>query len=1343
MAGHSSTIIKECLKYLLFALILYYILFIWKIPIPCSGCEEPNGLWYRCITGTGLGTETCTLASSNSSFSFNFSIPKFNVNLDLSGLNSILADSALVRLPKEWIQSLTNMWISVKTFGQSLIGKIGDLFTYVKTHVTKIINEYIIGSFKSAADTINKYIIIPIVRGITNYIVNPIKELLQDIVNFKNSSISVLKSILSEVAGIGTTVYDYTIGALIAGFDQIPNGIILFVEGIQILLNFLKHNLIAGANVGLDFMTQDIINPITTVLFEAAKGAVSATQGIVDGVLGVTDGFINFFIDNLLNPVGGVINGILTYDLGTGVRSGINKLVDGVNIVYDYAVIPIVNPLIGVVQKVEDGVVDTINAVEKLDITGWIPDINLGFVDFKIPSVKPFSWIPPITSVTLSTLNPDPIGHVTTSQIPVYHIADSIGEISPIGHIHLGDMVGDFATPANVSLSKWEAAAQIGTNLISEPDNLFWAGTIYVTYLPLPKEIQDPLTVPDVPYPHGDVCTLISNAYPITVNSDGSNGRSYATDPLSTITDQYNTATCRFSTLVTNVANGYIGSSSCTDVCFQNGNFGQDSNDTQGLCTKQFFIYGTPDTNALPKYVTPKGLTFWLYNNKPVVYFAPNIYSVDVGVTLSAAVINPSTKLKSYPITENTITLIDNDPSNSSTSPNFKKFYQPITNGGYYDIRNPTYFYITAVPISTTGPVTAWRYFTNPHNNTGTGCNNEYYLSGTPEAAGLVSSVNAKGMTVYSIDNQSYLYRNPKLYLINDQNETSITLDDLTSPTSRYVIINGYSDKTPEQTVYLYTQNGYRLSSNQTVVLPRKYVNNVAVALTPAQSGFSSATYLNTFTYYTNNNVNYAYDSVNGIMIAINFTDVLSITGTPASNNYVVGPNGYGFVNPATGEWRAFAVMNQRQFYLLLKQVGFSIDPTNPVALRYTQSGTANISYDTPVQDGYSPQYNSTYNLTYYTNAAGSPFVFDDKAEVMIPILSLTPQQTIYGTPISNGNTYNQEVFGYSLTGTTYYFSITKRSMFEYVMKSLYNPLCNCSQAQVVTKTCTDFCASTYDASNSKMGCDDNVNRYLSGFVCDDVRQTDMTKCACTEQGPVNVIAKPMKKYNPFRLLVSGVEAASSELLGGIKYAIQSFLTPVWNALRGVFQFMGSIVHVTAQFFAGLFTSSGGGNSSIIGTLKGILSGVANGFQQYVVTDGIMYVIDKVKSIFPSGAQLQALISPVQSFFAGALSGIISAFSNTITAVKNGVVALAKIVIPPILYYAFYAITKIADYALFFLPVSPTIKTFIIMVALIIGLIYYFAGAQGFQIISTVVGFLGKPIDWAMTIVTTILEVVI
>lgn len=1336
MAGHSSVIIKECLKFLLIALVIYYVLFIWKIPIPCSGCEEPNGLWYRCMTGTGLGTETCRIATSDSSFSFNFSLPKLDLNVDLSGLNAILADSALVRLPKEWIQALTSMWVSVKTFAQSIITHISDLFSYVGRQITKIVNEYVIGYAKAAVETVNTYIIMPVIRGITNYIIEPIKSVLRQVVGFKDSSISVLKTILKEVAGIGSTVYDYTIGALIAGFDQIPNGIILFVEGIQWLLNNLKHGIIGGANIGLNFMTQDVLNPLTSALFEAAKGAVSATQWTVDGVLGATDSFVNFFVDNLLNPVGGVVNDVLSYDLGTGVRSGVNTLIDGVNYIYDRAVVPIVNPIIGVVQTVADGTVGAINAVEELDITGWIPEIDLGFTTIDIPSVRPFSWIPHLESPRLGTLNPSPIGHLTTDDIPVFHIADSIGTLSPIGHLNLVGMVGDFATPANTKLTGWQADAVIGKDLITEPDNLFWAGTLYVTHPsnPLPEQFQDPLYKPNVPYPTGDVCTLISNAYPITVNEDGSNGRSYATDPFSSISDQYNTATCRFSTLVTNVPNGYIGSSSCTDVCFQNGNFGQDGNDSQGACNQQFFLYGTPDSNAMPKYVSPKGLTFWLYNNKPVIHFAPNVYLVDVSVNLDLESIDPATGLKSYPISENSIAILDDDPANTTTSIPFKKFFRRIQNGGYVDTRNPTHFYITASSLDAPGPVNAWRYFTNP----ATGCNNEYFLTGSPEAAGLVSSVNSKGIQVYSIDGRSYVYRNPKLYRLNDA-ELEISLDQLTSPTSPYVIINGYSDQTPDQTVLLYTQNGYRLSDNQKVVLPRKFVNNVSIALTPDQAGFQSATHLNTFTYYTNNNVNYAYDQANGTMIAINFTDTVTITGTPGSNGYSAGPNGYGYLSPS-GDWRAFAVMDQKQYYLLLKQEGFPMDTANAVALGYTRTGNVGqVVYKTPEEDGYARH--TAGSLTYYTKS-GRSFVHDEKAEVMVPLLSLTPTRTVYGTPISNGNSYREEVFGYSQDGTTYYFAISRRSMFEYLMKSLYNPVCNCTRTQVVTKTCTDFCASTVDSSNSKMGCDDNVNRYLSGFVCDDVRQNDMTKCACTEQGPVNVIAKPMRKYNPFRLLVSGVEAATSQVLGGIKYAIQSFLTPVWNAIRGIFQFMGSVVHVAAQFFSNLFSSSGSSNSSILGVIRGILSGVADGFHQYVITDGIMYVVNQVKSIIPTGAQLQALLKPVVDFLGGIMSGVISAFSSTVTAVKNGVVTLAKLVIPPILYYGFYAITKIADYVLFFLPVTPTIKTLILLFGIILGLLYYVAGVEIYTTFLKIGQFFAKFVDWFMVIVTTIVEVI-
>jgi hypothetical protein len=88
-------------------------------------------------------------------------------------------------------------------------------------------------------------------------------------------------------------------------------------------------------------------------------------------------------------------------------------------------------------------------------------------------------------------------------------------------------------------------------------------------------------------------------------------------------------------------------------------------------------------------------------------------------------------------------------------------------------------------------------------------------------------------------------------------------------------------------------------------------------------------------------------------------------------------------------------------------------------------------------------------------------------------------------------------------------------------------------------------------------------------------------------------------------------------------------------------------------------------------------------------------------------------------------------------------VTLAKLVVPPILYYAFYVITRVADYLLFFLPINPTIKTFIVLILFIIGLAYYFLGYSVVTAMFKIGDFFQMLIDWFMTIVGTITEVLL
>ena len=1274
MPSSSTTNIKNGIVLLFFSLAFFYFVFIIKIPVICNGCDPLVGLWYRCVAGTGIGTPTCSIEQGEI----------FGLQVDLSELTSLIQSSGLVNLPREWLQTLTSVWLSVKSFGQSLIDQTISLYGYIKTQFGIIIRDYIIGYPKAGYEAFKDNVIIPLISGITNYIINPVKSLILNIIEFKNTALSVFNSVVSTVKGVGGTIYDYTYGFLVDGFDQVPYGLVLFVEGIQYILNQLKHGIIYGANFALGGVT-DVLSLIADNILEFGKIAVSGTYTTVNTITNGLEGAVNFMIENVINNVVGGLNSAVSFDLGTPVRSGINTLIGFINIAYDSVIGAVVNPLIGVVDTVQRGVISAVNAVSDFDLTGWIPPIDIGITTIKVPSFKPFSFLGHPSPSTMSRLSGTLVDPLDAGDIPAGTLASFLG-IEPIETVAKIDLpIPDFATSTNQIITGW----QVETNntlegvRIEEPSDLFWAGTRSVTG------------------PSGDVCSNIANAFPLEVDGDGKPTKTYANMPGSQIYDQFNTSTCLFSSS-TAIDNKYIGTSSCSEVCYNSGKSSIDSNDLASPnCDKQFPLYGTPEQSSIPKLTTPNGLSYYLYRGQPMVYYAPCMYKVNI--TVNTQSYTTSNGQRSYTVDESgMITVYDPDKSK----------YTKVQNGGYKNNSTGRYF-IFEKELSIAGPIKGWEYFVNRLTEDKTSCNLEYLLTGSPESLGIQSTVTDTGLTVYYINEKPYIYLSPKLYRVNLSSLTTVANEQLIGTSSSYSFAIPYSDDKSNQIAIKYIQTGYAYDPSDAVILPTQFVNNVSVSLTPEQSGFTSRTLGTLFYYVNSNNKAYSYDRTKGKMYGLNLTNMDFLSGTPESNGYTKDAIGYN----KGGYYRIFAVTEQTQYYVVLRQRGYAIDLTQRSMLPYTITDGV-ITYKTPAESGYAIQATDRYGLIYYSNA-GKNYVYDQKGNAMVLLASLTPSETIYGQPVDSG--YQTRLFGYEKNSSTFYFIPEQRFLVEYFSKSLFSPSCGCTTSFIVTKTCKDFCASKYDSSNSAYGCDDGqTSANTGGYACTDSRVTDFSKCACTEQGPVNVIVKPMKQYNPFRLLQQGISAGVNELSNLVKYSVQSFLTPVWNAIKSIFQFIASMIVTVIQFIYNFLF--GGESSPIWIQIQDFIGSLTDGFKQYVIDDFINgIIIEGIKSIIPTRQQIMSILQPVLDILYVAFDAMLTAFKYTFEALKTAATFLFKNVIVMFFYYLLYAFSFVADTLLFFLPLNRTGKMVLLFTLLIL---LFIKGYGPADLVVTILGYI-------------------
>jgi len=259
------------------AIVVIVVVFIVKLPVVCTGCEDQVGSWYRCLSG-GLGTVTCTSTGGLSD----------QIARELTELG--------IQLPAAIISQVTAIKQKIVDLATSITNSIKSVVGNAFSMLSKVFNDYIRQPIVTGYKWIKDSVILPIIEGITNYIVRPIQSLIESIIGIRDAAFDAIKKAFAVVKQVGVTVFDYTYGALIAGFDEIPLGLVDFIEGIQDVLNFLKHNIIGGVKPGKKPDTGANV---------ALYGLLKGIQGGVNGMIYVANSAINLPI-KAINALPGI-----------------------------------------------------------------------------------------------------------------------------------------------------------------------------------------------------------------------------------------------------------------------------------------------------------------------------------------------------------------------------------------------------------------------------------------------------------------------------------------------------------------------------------------------------------------------------------------------------------------------------------------------------------------------------------------------------------------------------------------------------------------------------------------------------------------------------------------------------------------------------------------------------------------------------------------------------------------------------------------------------------------------------------------------------------------------------
>lgn len=272
----------ETIKHTIFtlgvAVGLIFLIFVVKIPVACTGCDSPVGVWYRCFSG-GDGSNTCDTTTSGN---FTNQVKEIVKELIDAGIN----------LPKTIIDGVIYIKNKLVTLAVGIFDTIKAVLRDAYSTMSMVYNDYIKGPVVSGYTFIKDNVVLPIIQGVTDYIVRPIQDLIEKIIGLKDTVFRAIKSAFKITHDIAVEVFDVTYGALIYGFDQIPYGLVSFVETIQDVLNTLKNGIIGRVpanNIPTGGMNK--------ALYKTLSGIQTAVNTVTGGANYVIDPVVNGIID--------------------------------------------------------------------------------------------------------------------------------------------------------------------------------------------------------------------------------------------------------------------------------------------------------------------------------------------------------------------------------------------------------------------------------------------------------------------------------------------------------------------------------------------------------------------------------------------------------------------------------------------------------------------------------------------------------------------------------------------------------------------------------------------------------------------------------------------------------------------------------------------------------------------------------------------------------------------------------------------------------------------------------------------------------------------------------------
>ena len=374
------TEIKKTLGYAVFVTILVYAI-TKRIPIYCFGCDTA-GWWARCIDGSGPGTQSCeAYKAAESRVEFALDITEKAKEYLYNSWD--FTKEKLPGIISDFIETLKDQLLALKDRMQEQMVKIIDfLKEKIGLFVSKAKDIAV-----SAYDRYLKKVVDAMTTFVTNNLITPIYNVIQNIIDFRNLVWEKLSEVVQRFADLDIGKF---VGDVVDLFNKIPE-----------LIGDLKVKIVDMVNG----VSKKVVNKIN----DGVNGAAEGIERVVDKVSDLSDTIVDKSED-LTNTIILRINNVMN-----GVERRVDNITGGIETTVNNTVRPVVNGLSGAVNSARNwekwnmkplsflpvmGTFDGLD-IPNLDIPN-VPDVNFPEIEFSVD-------IPTVNIPQIPEIDPDSI----------------------------------------------------------------------------------------------------------------------------------------------------------------------------------------------------------------------------------------------------------------------------------------------------------------------------------------------------------------------------------------------------------------------------------------------------------------------------------------------------------------------------------------------------------------------------------------------------------------------------------------------------------------------------------------------------------------------------------------------------------------------------------------------------------------------------------------------------------------------------------------------------------------------------------------------------------------------